>query len=491
MNGPWLNDGTEFIPFQTVQIPGVQPGARPIINNESVPLAKRVNETGGGNGMLVDGNEYDQRSLVFSMVADAFTQLAQCGIGLSITNFGYTQIVSCFSVFTRIGFLATAGGYLSISNSVSDFGTFAIIADGVFGEPYTTARPSENYFSSIGSITVNDLGSGYSSAPLVQIDPPNGPNGIQALATASIDLSSGQVTSVRVDNPGDGYDTIPNVQFVGGNPLTPATATANLITNITIEVNSLRDRVQVGSIITFEGDDTTYYIIESTSIKDPFIYDESICRRDVRLIVDAVVGDMVMGTNYQAIAAGRSYLRGSAGLVLQQQLTPTIFGIEAARDEMLARISDSDPNNDDARYAIIEGFATIINFLEQGDSTAAPDVFYNDLGTIPQGVIDAKDNIIANRDFIIEEVTKYIARQFTNLSYNQEKCERDVRLVMTAVAYDVAFGTNYNSVTAGLAYKRANALTVEQQQKVQTIDAFGFVRDNVAHFASVAGDATA
>ena len=61
MNGPWLNDGTEFTPFVTEQITGVTPGARPIIDDESVPLAKRVNDTGGGNGMLVDGNDYDQR----------------------------------------------------------------------------------------------------------------------------------------------------------------------------------------------------------------------------------------------------------------------------------------------------------------------------------------------------------------------------------------------------------------------------------------------
>jgi enhancing lycopene biosynthesis protein 2 len=491
MNGPWLNDGTEFIPFETVQIEGIQPGARPIINNENVPFGKRVNETGGGNGMLVDGNEYDQRSLVFSMVADAFTQIAQGGIGFHITNFGYTQIVSCFSVFTRIGFLATKGGYLSISNSVSDFGTFAIIADGVFDIPYTTARPVEDYFSTVGSITVTNPGFGYTSPPVVEIDPPGDSSGVQAQATASIDPVSGQVTSVRIDNPGSGYDFIPQVQFIGGGFSQPASAVANLITNRSIEVNSLRDRAQVGSIITFEGDNTKYYITEAESLREPFIYDETICRRDVRRIVDAVVGDMVMGTNYQALAAGRSYLRSTAGLVLQQQLTPTIFGIEAARDEMLDRITGNDPVDIEARNRITESFAIITNILEQGDSTAAPDIIYNDLATIDQGVIDAKDNIVANRDFIIEEITKYIQQQFTDLSYNQEKCERDVRLVMTAVAFDVSLGTNYNSVTSGLAYQRANAITVQQKQKIQTIDAFTFVKNNVAQFGSVAGDATA
>lgn len=120
MNGPWLNDGTEFIPFETVQIEGIEPGARPLTlqDNPTLPVEKQVNPTGGGGGILVDGDQYDPASLVFSFVADAFTQISQGGIGFHITNFGYTQIVSCFSVFCSTGFLTTRGGYLSISNSV-------------------------------------------------------------------------------------------------------------------------------------------------------------------------------------------------------------------------------------------------------------------------------------------------------------------------------------------------------------------------------------
>lgn len=94
MNGPWLNDGTEFIPFETVQIPGITPGAKPLLlaDNPAIPEGKQINNTGGGGGILVDGDDYDPASLVFSFVADAFTQIAQGGIGFHITNFGYTQI---------------------------------------------------------------------------------------------------------------------------------------------------------------------------------------------------------------------------------------------------------------------------------------------------------------------------------------------------------------------------------------------------------------
>ena len=497
MNGPWLNDGTEFTPFVTEQIEGVPAGARPIENDPNVPLAKRVNTNGGGNGMLVDGNDYNQDSLVFSFVADAFTQIAQGGIGFHITNFGYTQIVSCFTVFTRIGFMATKGGYLSISNSVSDFGTFGIIADGLFDKVYTTARPSQTYTSTVGSVTVNSTGAGYTGTPTVTFDPPEEPGGTTAQGTASVDLLRGEVTSITVDDPGSGYRSVPGVTLTGGGFSSIATATANLIKNQSVVVNSLRDIPQTGSIIKFEGDSTVYYVTGNDITQQPFIYDETVCRRDVARIIDAIMGDVALGTNYQSIAAGRSYLRANSAKVLNQQLQPTIFGIEATRDEILARIPDSDPANEQYRYDVIEKTAIITNFIANEDSSAAPDIVYDDTNASSPGAVAAKDAIVANKDFIVEETIKYIAEQFTNLSYDQEKCERDVRLITEAVAYDTVLGTNYNSITAGLAYARASAdvynttSSTTGSQTTVTVAAYNYLKGLTLALSDVAADSTA
>jgi len=492
MNGPWLNDGTEFIPFKTVQIEGVTPGARPIENDPNVPLAKRVNVNGGGNGMKVDGAQYNQNSLVKSFVADAFTQIAQGGIGFLITNEGYTQIVSCFSVFTRVGFQATAGGYLSISNSVSDFGTFAIIADGLSQDIFTTARPTQDYFSTVGSVTINSDGSGYTNAPTVTFDPPLGdPNGVIATGAATIDATTGVISAITINNPGSGYDRAPTVTLTGGGFDTIATATANLVTNRIIEVSGLRDIPQTGSIIKFEGDATGYYVTENDITQQPFIYNETVCRRDVRRIVDAVVGDLVMGTNYQSLAAGRSYLRATSSKVLNAQLAPTVYGIEAARDEMLARLPDGDPANEDARYFIIERFAEITAYLNLGDSTASPDVDFGNLSTVDEGKKAAKDALVLNRDFIVQELTKYISEQFTNVSYNQSKCESDTKKVVEAIAYDVATGSNYRTITAALAYARASAKEVTDQQFTVSKATFENTRDSIKALSDVAASSTA
>jgi hypothetical protein len=465
INGPWLNDGTEFVPFETVQIAGRTPGAKPIINDPDVPLGKRVNETGGGNGMLVDGDEYNQLSLVKSMVADAFTQVAQGGIGFHITNFGYTQIVSCFTVFCRTGFLTTKGGYLSISNSVSDFGTYGIIADDLYDQPYSTCRSTEEYYSGVAAITVNFGGSGYTSAPSVIIGPPDAIDGVQAEATALVDLTTGTVTGIVVTEIGSGYSSAPSISFSGGGGSAVPTVSVILATNASIEVNSLRDLPQVGSILMFEGSSTQHYITGTTVSKQPFRYDETVCRRDVQRILDAVAGDMAFETNYQSLAAGRSYLRSTSSTVILEQLEPTIYAIEALRDEMLSYI----PSSIDSQNSITDNFDNIINILERGDSTAAPGVVYNDLVSLPSTTIAAKDNIVLNRDFIVQEVTRYISTQFNDLTYNSSTCLRDIELIINAVYRDIQLGTNHNSITAGLAYRRANASVVDETQLAATI----------------------
>ena len=76
-------------------------------------------------------------------------------------------------------------------------------------------------------------------------------------------------------------------------------------------------------------------------------------------------------------------------------------------------------------------------------------------------------------------------------TFNEEKCERDTRLIIDAVTYDIALGTNYNSVTAGLAYQRANAYVVQDDQQTQTVEAIGVAKLQAAALNAVSSDPTA
>jgi hypothetical protein len=112
----------------------------------------------GGNGCNVDGskvfnpntplNQIESENPVAgdaplqnpSMVGNAFTILSFGGTGYRVTNNAYSQIVSCFQIFCKNGSYAQSGGYLSITNSATNFGTYALRSSGFRTTAFTFDR---------------------------------------------------------------------------------------------------------------------------------------------------------------------------------------------------------------------------------------------------------------------------------------------------------------------------------------------------------------
>jgi len=72
-----------------------------------------------------------------SMVCDSFTQYNEAGIGVSVTNKAYAQLVSIFTINSHIGIFAGGGGQCDLTNSNSSFGDFGLVADGTSGAEFT------------------------------------------------------------------------------------------------------------------------------------------------------------------------------------------------------------------------------------------------------------------------------------------------------------------------------------------------------------------
>jgi hypothetical protein len=117
----------------------------PLQNNEVTDLSlvqtgnpdtwnsRRVDPIGGIGGSLVDGAVVSDRSPIQSFVYDAYTQLSQGGRGVRITNNGYAQLVSVFTIFSSVGVQVDNGGIASIVNSNANFGDICLLAKG-FGK---------------------------------------------------------------------------------------------------------------------------------------------------------------------------------------------------------------------------------------------------------------------------------------------------------------------------------------------------------------------
>ena len=123
-----------------------------------------------GGGLLVDGSVPAQSSPIRSMVVDAFTQITLDGPGILVTNNGYAQLVSFFGTFCHYHAKAKNGGQINLSNCVTDFGRYGLIAEGKSPSAIATATASAANSGAttvtIGAITTASGFHGTVSRPL-------------------------------------------------------------------------------------------------------------------------------------------------------------------------------------------------------------------------------------------------------------------------------------------------------------------------------------
>jgi hypothetical protein len=91
-------------------------------------------------GMKIDGDHATASTIgadLKSMVCDSFTQYNENGIGVSITNNGYAQLVSIFTINCDIGIFCASGGSCDLTNSNSSFGNYGLYAVGLGKTEFT------------------------------------------------------------------------------------------------------------------------------------------------------------------------------------------------------------------------------------------------------------------------------------------------------------------------------------------------------------------
>ena len=210
-----------------------------------------TSDTTTGTGIRIDG---DKAVKTKSMNVDAFTQYNQGGVGVAVTNEGYAQLVSVFTICCDQAITCHSGGQADVANSNCSFGTFGLVADGVGPQQFTgvvtssaasgqdnvvvnvgavTTRPYDGqvvYFDqlykSVETITVTNGGDGYTSTPSVSIASPSGPNG--EVATAFATIENGSVTEISIISSGSQYTSTPSITISAPDSGTTATATANM-----------------------------------------------------------------------------------------------------------------------------------------------------------------------------------------------------------------------------------------------------------------------
>jgi len=218
---------------------------------ESPYIQNCTSNTTTGTGLRIDGNQAEGLK---SMVCDSYTQYNQGGVGVAVTNEGFAQLVSVFTICCNEAITCYKGSQVDLTNSNSSFGTYGLVADGVSNIQFTgivtsnasaaqdtvavaittSTKPYNGqvaYFGklyqSVASISVSAGGTGYTATPTVTINSPTGPNGETAQAFAT--LSGDSVSEITIISSGSQYETAPNITISTPNiGVNTATAVASM-----------------------------------------------------------------------------------------------------------------------------------------------------------------------------------------------------------------------------------------------------------------------
>jgi hypothetical protein len=131
----------------------------PEYNNQSPYIQNCTNFIPNSIGLKIDGNH--SIGPTKSMVVDSYTQYNQGGIGVSITNEGYAQLVSIFTICDDIAIFCGSGSACDLTNSNSSFGNFGLVSDGVGPKKYTgiiTTAAAANSDTFVLDLNVPTLG---------------------------------------------------------------------------------------------------------------------------------------------------------------------------------------------------------------------------------------------------------------------------------------------------------------------------------------------
>lgn len=179
-------------------------------------------------GLKIDGALHNAGNK--SITANDFTQILSDGIGVWCTNLARTELVSVFSYYAHIAYLAEVGGKIRATNGNNSYGTYGSVAEGVdpTETPKTATVNNKSLPATIGSVLTNQNqllwleynNAGQNYATTIASVTVAGTGGQLSVTTGSYAI--GQLISVTGTLTGDATGIVPGAYYVmtGGDEVT-------------------------------------------------------------------------------------------------------------------------------------------------------------------------------------------------------------------------------------------------------------------------------
>ncbi len=477
-SGPWLYDGTMFVPNQTVQVPLVVATATYVagtstlyvtLNKELSPQQLEVGMAVNGSGFTVDDDipvgritSIENPDVAFQS-AKALLELNRAYIKSEVVawvNFNFPDLSYNEEKCARdVGYVLDA-----------------LINDAILGGNTNTVSAGRAYYE--GNIQI--LGD-ETEATLAAFD---------RIGELARDVIANDTTVVVTT--GTLESQIINLGYENGD-----VATNNIDNLISLLKDILQNQTGYENAAALLNANRgflqaeTVAFVNETYVGQPvpsFTYDQSKCFRDVGYVIDAIASDLIYGGNEQSIAAATAY---AGGAVIVDEEDETVAGFtylaSVVRDVVLnnqfndgyqttvTQYISSSTVGTNAAVELLTNNIRLINssIKRQGDATLVP----NGPITTIQSILDSYDLLMANKIFLQHEVVNYINVTFTNLDFNYDasKCGRDTGLIVDSLAMDLLYQSDSNSTFAGLQYWNQDSFASEiAGEFTTTTGAFSF-----------------
>jgi hypothetical protein len=452
----------------------------------------------------------------------------------------FIQNVSIFAVGFADHFLMESGGDMSITNSNSNFGNTSLHAIGFKGfafnqdkggyitdivppqiVPETTGNTKKNAYYTLDVKASNDP----NNHSKIYIGNDDGYDPAKRPA-ASIDgfrvgARTDEKLYVKLTPRSAGSDNIFNATLTP-NGFKKFTATADILnpSNIAINNKDLDAANRIEENKNFIAHEAYGYITgkyPSITIKENITIEK--CRRDIGYLIDATIQDLRLGGNINTIQAAESYYVGNNLSYITGELTETLEGYNYARDLAIAAmrnfsylrqgsastagaslvdvgdtsgivqgmlIADYDPseftngklNVNATRPAspVIPDGTYVKNIVNSSFIEIGQKAVFSEKKLVSDRYGDAKDQILANKNFIAAEAVARMHLDFPGFSVagGDQNCIDDVVDVLEAVSENTAFGGNAETWDAAYLYETGNHIAGEEQESLRV---FKYARD--------------
>jgi hypothetical protein len=260
-----------------------------------------------------------------------------------------------------------------------------------------------------------------------------------------------------------------------GSLSTLATKTYPDYTGITSAIETDVDAILADTTVV---PDVLQYITDTYS---GFVYNHAKCSRDIGYIIDALRYDIMFGSDFRSLKSGMAYRRGlaSTGVVTDNQLEATLGAIEHTRDqikEITSGSSDIKARAEEIRDIMISG-------------TAPTSFTFTDPTGYDTGFFNARRLIVANKQFLIDEVEAYMTDNYGSLwtsigAGGQAACLRDMGYIVDALQYDLTYRGNLETIVAARSYYSQGVFVEPSNEKAAALAVQARLADIIDNIAT-------